>query len=50
MLLLSLLLTPLLGIFIISTRTAYIGSNSNNEEKIIGLTTLVVNLLVSLVI
>lgn len=50
MLLLSLLLTPLLGIFIISTRTAYIGSNSNNEEKIIGLTTLIVNLLVSLVI
>jgi hypothetical protein len=50
MLLLSLLLIPLVGIFIIYTRMAYMGSNSNNEEKILGLTTLVVNLIVSLVI
>jgi NADH-ubiquinone oxidoreductase chain 4 len=59
MLLLSLLLIPLVGIFIIYTRMAYMGSNSNffnnritsgYEEKIIGLTTLVVNLIVSLVI
>jgi NADH-ubiquinone oxidoreductase chain 4 len=50
MLLLSLLLIPLVGIFIIYTRMAYMGSNSNNEEKVLGLTTLVVNLIVSLVI
>ena len=48
--LLSLLLIPLVGIFIIYTRMAYMGSNSNNEVKILGLTTLVVNLIVSLVI
>jgi hypothetical protein len=59
MLLLSLLLIPLVGIFIIYTRMAYMGQCSNffnnritsgYEEKIIGLTTLVVNLIVSLVI
>jgi NADH:ubiquinone oxidoreductase subunit 4 (subunit M) len=47
--LLLLLLIPLVGIFIISSRSAYIGSNSN-EEKSIALTILVVNLLVSLVV
>lgn len=50
MLLLSLLLIPLVGIFIISIRSSFIGPSSNNEEKTIGLTTLVVNLIVSLVI
>ena len=49
MLPLLLLLIPLVGIFIISTRTIYIGSNSK-EVNIIALITLVVNLLVSLVI
>jgi NADH:ubiquinone oxidoreductase subunit 4 (subunit M) len=50
MLLLALLLIPLVGIFIISVRPSFIGASSNNEEKLIGLTTLVVNLIVSLVI
>ena len=48
MLPLLLLLIPLLGIFIISSRIIYIGSNSN-EVNYIALITLVVNLLVSLV-
>nr|QXQ00356.1 NADH dehydrogenase subunit 4 [Tuber microsphaerosporum] len=48
MLPLLLLLIPLVGIFIISTRIIYIGSNSN-EVNYIALITLVVNLLVSLV-
>nr|QXQ00372.1 NADH dehydrogenase subunit 4 [Tuber umbilicatum] len=48
MLPLLLLLIPLVGIFIISTRSIYIGSNSN-EVNYIALITLVVNLLVSLV-
>jgi NADH-ubiquinone oxidoreductase chain 4 len=49
MLLLLLLLIPLIGVFIISTRPVFTGSTSN-EVKLIGLTTLVVNLFVSLVI
>lgn len=48
--LLSLLLIPLVGIFIISVRPSFVGPSSNNEEKFLGLTTLVVNLIVSLVI
>lgn len=48
MLPLLLLLIPLVGIFIISSRIIYIGSNSN-EVNYIALITLVVNLLVSLV-
>jgi NADH-ubiquinone oxidoreductase chain 4 len=48
--LLPLLLIPLVGIFIISVRPSFLGASSNNEEKLIGLTTLVVNLIVSLVI
>jgi NADH-ubiquinone oxidoreductase chain 4 len=49
MLLLLLLLIPLIGIFVISARPVFTGSTSN-EVKLIGLTTLLVNLFVSLLI
>ena len=50
MLLLLLLLIPLVGIFIISTGSSIVGPYLHNEAKTIGLATLVVNLIVSLVI
>ena len=51
MLLLLLLLIPILGIFIISASMSYDSSNSNiKQTKIIGLTTSIVNLFVSLII
>ena len=50
MLLLLLLLIPLVGIFIISTRLSIVGASFNNEDQKIGLVTLVVNLILSLVI
>lgn len=47
--LLTLLLIPLLGIFIISSRSDFSASNSN-EIKYMGLTISIINLLISLVI
>jgi NADH:ubiquinone oxidoreductase subunit 4 (subunit M) len=49
MLLLLLLLIPLIGIFIISSRSDF-SASSSNEIKTIGLTTSIINLLISLVI
>nr|UYR50769.1 NADH dehydrogenase subunit 4 [Morchella crassipes] len=49
MLLLLLLLIPLIGIFIISSRSDF-SASSSNEIQTIGLTTSIINLLISLVI
>lgn len=47
--LLVLLLVPLLGIFIVSSRS-FVTADSQNEVKFIGLATLIINLLISLVV
>ena len=50
MLLLVLLIVPLIGIFIISSRSFATADSHLNEVKAIGLTTSIVNLLISLVV
>ena len=50
MLLLVLLLVPLIGIFIISSRSFATADSHFKEVKFIGLATLIINLLVSIVI
>lgn len=50
MLLLSLLLIPCFGIFVIASRSFYTADSYSNEIKYIGLTTSIINLLVSLVV
>lgn len=51
MLLSLLLITPIIGIFIISIKTAYTKSFDNLKQiKLIGLTTTIINLFISLII
>jgi len=50
MLLLVLLLVPLIGIFIISSRSFATADSHLKEVKLIGLATTIVNLLISLVV